>query len=430
MNRRILLMTFGNESSIEFVKSLTKTNKHSLWGCHYDTMNAGRAYLTAKRILQVPSPFDEPHKFLARVEEIVTEKSITDIVYTNCKMMKFVYDNWDDVPESIRCVSILPDRRSLEACLFKHVLYKKFPGMSPLVFSRNDADATNVRCFAKPFYGSSGQGTQELLGAPSQESPLWDTHVITEYLPGQEFTVDCVSDRHGRLKDYNVRIRERIRDGITAYGKSVADAKGTIESLVRKLAEELKLSHVWFAQFKFDAAGIPKLLEVNCRISGSFCITKAARKDYVAWFWDDWNSKWTMIEKTTSDQVIARHMAVKPIGRQSYVFDLDGTICTETRGEYHNAQPIREAVEVVNRVYRSGAEVIVHTARGMKRYNNDAAMVYAMLYDTTRSQLASWGVEYDKLIMGKPCGTPIDEDGLKIRDVIDIMNLQNEVIHD
>jgi len=172
------------------------------------------------------------------------------------------------------------------------------------------------------------------------------------------------------------------------------------------------------------------LLEVNCRISGSFCITKAARKDYVAWFWDDWNSKWTMLEKTASSQVIARHMAVKPIGRQSYVFDLDGTICTETRGEYHNAQPIPEAVETVNRVYRSGAEVIVHTARGMKRYNNDAAMVYAMLYDTTRSQLASWGVEYDKLIMGKPCGTPIDEDGLKIGDVIDIMSLQNEVIHD
>ena len=66
----------------------------------------------------------------------------------------------------------------------------------------------------------------------------------------------------------------------------------------------------------------------------------------------------------------------------------------------------------------------------MKRYNNDAAMVYAMLYDTTRSQLALWGVEYDKLIMGKPYGTPIDEDGLKIKDVIDIMSLQNEVIHD
>ena len=77
MNRRILLMTFGNESSIEFVKSLTKTNKHFLWGCHYDTMNAGRAYLTSTRILEIPSPFEEPQAFLARVEEIVTEKRIT-----------------------------------------------------------------------------------------------------------------------------------------------------------------------------------------------------------------------------------------------------------------------------------------------------------------------------------------------------------------
>jgi hypothetical protein len=53
----------------------------------------------------------------------------------------------------------------------------------------------------------------------------------------------------------------------------------------------------------------------------------------------------------------------------------------------------------------------------MKRFNNDVSAVYQNLYDLTLTQLKSWGVKYDKLIMGKPYGTPVDTDALSPAEV-------------
>ena len=37
----ILLLSYGNESSIEIVKSINELNEHTVYGCHWDTINAG-----------------------------------------------------------------------------------------------------------------------------------------------------------------------------------------------------------------------------------------------------------------------------------------------------------------------------------------------------------------------------------------------------
>lgn len=93
----ILLLTYGNESSIELVKSISSLNKHSVWGCHYDTLNAGRAYLTSSKILEVASPSADPARFVQDVEGIIARFGIDSVVYTNCKMMKFVHERWDQL---------------------------------------------------------------------------------------------------------------------------------------------------------------------------------------------------------------------------------------------------------------------------------------------------------------------------------------------
>ena len=34
-----------------------------------------------------------------------------------------------------------------------------------------------------------------------------------------------------------------------------------------------------------------------------------------------------------------------------YCFDLDGTLCTDTFGEYNNAEPLLERIDFVNKLY-------------------------------------------------------------------------------
>ena len=87
-----------------------------------------------------------------------------------------------------------------------------------------------------------------------------------------------------------------------------------------------------------------------------------------------------------------------------YVFDIDGTICSITEGEYDNAQPFESRIETVNELYEQGHTIIYNTARGMGRSGNSAAYANKAFYELTKKQLESWGAKYHLLMLGKPAG--------------------------
>ena len=87
-----------------------------------------------------------------------------------------------------------------------------------------------------------------------------------------------------------------------------------------------------------------------------------------------------------------------------YVIDIDGTICTQVDGDYTAAQPLTERINLINKLYDEGHTIIFQTARGMGRYNNDAKKAIEKFYDFTEKQLASWNVQYHKLVLGKAAG--------------------------
>jgi len=101
----------------------------------------------------------------------------------------------------------------------------------------------------------------------------------------------------------------------------------------------------------------------------------------------------------------------------TYVFDIDGTICTLTSGSYENAEPIPKRIEQINKLYSDGNTVIFFTARGMGRSNNNMHFAYHNFFALTRKQLSDWGVKYNQLLMGKPAGDIyIDDKGIKDED--------------
>ena len=79
---------------------------------------------------------------------------------------------------------------------------------------------------------------------------------------------------------------------------------------------------------------------------------------------------------------------------KTYCFDIDGTICTNTDGDYASAKPFGSRIDHINALYDSGHTISFFTARGSTTGIDWRAL--------TAEQLAQWGVRYHTLIMGKP----------------------------
>ena len=98
----------------------------------------------------------------------------------------------------------------------------------------------------------------------------------------------------------------------------------------------------------------------------------------------------------------------------TYVFDIDGTICSLTNGDYKEAEPFEERIEKINELYDAGHTIHFNTARGMGRSNNAVHFVERVFRKITEEQLEQWGVKYHKLFLGKPSGDVyIDDKGAK-----------------
>jgi len=101
----------------------------------------------------------------------------------------------------------------------------------------------------------------------------------------------------------------------------------------------------------------------------------------------------------------------------TYVFDIDGTICSLTDGDYKKAIPLKDRIEKVNNLYEEGHTIIYYTARGMGRYNNDGTLAWPEFYLFTANQLKEWNVKYNRLILGKPSADIyIDDKGMNDED--------------
>ena len=98
----------------------------------------------------------------------------------------------------------------------------------------------------------------------------------------------------------------------------------------------------------------------------------------------------------------------------TYVFDIDGTICSLTDGNYESAIPFKDRINKINKLYDEGNIITLYTARGMGRTNNCRQAAEKLFLKLTEKQLQDWGIKYHYFYMGKPSGDIyVDDKGEK-----------------
>lgn len=110
---------------------------------------------------------------------------------------------------------------------------------------------------------------------------------------------------------------------------------------------------------------------------------------------------WTVIQRNYCNEM------------KTYVIDIDGTICSDSAGQYEKAMPMQARIDLVNKLHDEGNQIIFFTARGMGSSGNNIEAAKEKWFDFTKRQLEVWGVKYHALFLGKPAADHyIDDKGV------------------
>lgn len=88
-----------------------------------------------------------------------------------------------------------------------------------------------------------------------------------EYLPGDEYSVDVLVDEERRPRYMVPRLRERVAEGISVKGVVVKNRE--VETLAAEVLDRLGLIYALNIQIRYSHDGVPKVIEVNPRVSGT-----------------------------------------------------------------------------------------------------------------------------------------------------------------
>lgn len=217
-------------------------------------------------------PFTSNQDFLSALNALVQEWGIDLIIPSHDSVVDFFSDNRDLINTKV----LVPGIETAKICRSKRLTYEVFGDCDFVPYRYLAPPQGRVQVFVKPDKGQGSVGARLVEFSPGQDLPVidWADEVVTEYLPGDELTVDCFTDRHGALLGIFPRSRDRVLGGISVSGLSI-DATAEIEALGRAINDRLDFLGLWYFQVKRSAQGAYKLMEISARCAGGQAITRA-----------------------------------------------------------------------------------------------------------------------------------------------------------
>ncbi len=268
---KIMVFPCGSEVGLELHRALKDIRFITLFGAS-GADDHGR-FVYQNYIGGVPF-IDDP-AFLTEFNRVIDEQEI-DFVFP---ALDSVIAALSAVREQLHATLLTCPDDAARLCRSKEKTYRRLAGcdfLPKLYHSPEEIEEYPV--IIKPSESQGAQGFQILHSKQELLHELavrTEEQVICEYLPGEEYTVDCFTDRHGVLRFASCRNRQRIRNGI-----SVRSALTKPDKQIRRIAEtinqKLQLRGVWFFQVKRNQNGEYRLLECATRVAGTMCLERGA----------------------------------------------------------------------------------------------------------------------------------------------------------
>lgn len=269
MKKNILVFPCGSEIGLDIYHLVKYSTHFHLVGA--SSVDDHGKFLYEDYIPDVP--FINDDSFLPYLRTIIKEHQIDAIYPTMDAVITVLKEN----ESYIGCKVIASPLETTRLCLSKKNTYNTLKDIvpTPTIFhSPGSVDSYPV--FVKPDIGYGSRGTKIVYNKDALDNCLkeQDGLLILEYLPGEEYTVDCFTDSKGDLLFCGARIRARIKSGISVNTTIVKNQEPFYE-LARKINNRISFRGAWFYQVKRRKDGTLCLMEIASRLGGSSLLFKA-----------------------------------------------------------------------------------------------------------------------------------------------------------
>jgi hypothetical protein len=263
IKKNVLVFPCGSEIALEIYRSLQYSPYFDMFGAN-SVDDHGR-FVFEKYVDGLP--FIDDEKFILRFKGVIKKFQI-DIIYP---AMDSVISRLKLYENELGCLIIGSPLETAQICLSKELTYQRLENVihTPKVYLESEIESFPV--FVKPKIGYGSRGAKKIYNYEMLLSHLveYPESIISEFLSGEEYTVDCFTDMHGKLRFCGARLRKRISNGISVNTISVDDSNQEFSNIANRLNENLIFRGAWFLQLKRNSKGELVLLEIASRLGGS-----------------------------------------------------------------------------------------------------------------------------------------------------------------
>lgn len=267
---KILVFPCGSEIGLELYRSLKFSTHVELWGGS-SVEDHGRA-VYKNYISDLPSV--DSKEFIKEINEIARQYNF-DYIFPAHDSVVLALARAQAANE-LRCKVITSPLNTCEIARSKRKTYTALGDIIRVPFEFTDHNPpTSFPVFLKPDVGQGSKGTRviESKEEMSSEELSSSKYIIAEYLPGEEYTVDCFTNSLGVLMYAQARTRSRTANGISVYSKSIDDVE--FHDIALSINKTLTFKGAWFFQVKRNADEMLVLLEIATRIAGTSGLSRA-----------------------------------------------------------------------------------------------------------------------------------------------------------
>ncbi len=262
-NISVLVFPCGSENALEIHQALKDVINITLIGA--SSIDNHGSYVFKNYIPNMPHITST--NFINKLNEIIVEFNIDIIIPTHDDVVLKLAQEANQIKTKIA----IPGLEQAIITRSKKKTYELFNEYSfcPKTFN-NLEKIEQYPVFAKPDDGQGGKDTilidEKNIKHLNKEH--FKNHVLCEYLPGEEITIDCFTDKKGILRFVGPRKRERVFCGISVRSFTI-NLSAEIEYAAQTISNRMKMNGLWYFQLKKDVNGIYKLLEVSVRTAGT-----------------------------------------------------------------------------------------------------------------------------------------------------------------